>query len=129
MRLAIRAAAGGKRMGGERGPSAPLRLNPGPKEVANEGGWGAEWKGEEEEEWMRWVAGLEEESKIEDHVTSGRKGDCEQAKEEDLVCEYDERLEEVGVATTEGAKRRATVSIFLNGVATQASLDTACWSV
>jgi hypothetical protein len=55
--------------------------------VANEGGRGAEWKGEEEEEWMKWVAGLKEESKIEDHVISGRKLDCEQAKEEDLVCE------------------------------------------
>jgi Reverse transcriptase (RNA-dependent DNA polymerase) len=130
MRLAGGTAAGGKRTGGKRGPSAPLRLKPGPMDVANEEGWGAEWKGEDGEEWMRWVAGLEEESKIEDHVISGRKGDCEQAKEEDFVCECDELLEEEG-GGDEGRieEWRATVSILLNGVAMKASLDTACWSV
>jgi hypothetical protein len=61
--------------------------------VATEGGGGAVWKKEEEEDWMRWVAGLEEESEIEDYVTIGRKEIYEQDKEENLVCECDERLE------------------------------------
>jgi hypothetical protein len=88
------------------------------------------WKGEEEEDWMRWVAGLEEESEIEDHVTIGMKESYEQYKEENIVCECDERLEEECDGDKGKRKEwRATVAILLNGVATRASLDTACWDV
>jgi hypothetical protein len=79
---------------------------------------------------MRWVAGLEDESKFEDHVTIGGKEGCEQDKEENIVRECDERLEEE-CDEDEGKSEewRATVSILLNGVVTRAILDTACWSV
>jgi hypothetical protein len=88
------------------------------------------WKGEEEEDWMRWIAGLEEESKIEDHVTIGRKESYEQDKEENPVCECDERVEEECDGDDGKSEEcRARVSILLNGFDTRASLDTACWAV
>jgi hypothetical protein len=55
-------------------------------------------------------------------VISGRKGYCEKSKEEDLMCECDERLEEEGYGDEGRSEEwRATVSILLNEVATLAS--------
>jgi hypothetical protein len=63
-------------------------------------------------------------------MVSGRRGVCEQAKEEYHVCECDERPEEEGDGGEGKSEEwRATVSTLLYGVATQASIETACWSV